>query len=166
MLLSLDISIKDLPKSFKSREEQLDPFKGVWAFREPCSGIDENLDDAVKRDYMKKRAHKPDFFRPTLIHLNARYDRASKAWYTKSAGEIFTQNAKRQAHPSMIPMEFLSESPENSEVHTNSIPIILGLDVTGSMGIFAPNSSEKGLPKLMGGIIQGGVPDRHYFSWE
>jgi hypothetical protein len=49
----------------------------------------------------------------TRYDIDARYDRASKAGYgTKSAGEIFTQNAKRQAHPSMNPNGISFRNPE------------------------------------------------------
>jgi hypothetical protein len=96
----------------------------------------------------------------TRYDIDARYDRARKAGYgTKSAGEIFTQNAKRQAHPSMIPHGVAFRESRDSEVHPHSVPIILGLDVTGSMGHIPYELIREGLPKLMGGIIQGGVPD-------
>ncbi|HCN49853.1 MAG TPA: hypothetical protein DIT10_12300 [Chryseobacterium sp.] len=96
----------------------------------------------------------------TRYDIDARYDRASKAGYrTKSAGEIFTQNAKRMAHESMNPYGVSFRESRDSEVHPHSVPIILGLDVTGSMGHIPHELIREGLPKLMGGIIQGGVPD-------
>jgi hypothetical protein len=96
----------------------------------------------------------------TRYDIDARYNRASKAGYgTKSASEIFTQNAKRKAHESMNPYGISFRESRDSEVHPHSVPIILGLDVTGSMGHIPHELIREGLPKLMGGIIQGGVPD-------
>ena len=96
----------------------------------------------------------------TRYDFGARESRAKKVGYaSKSAGEIFTQNALRMAHESMNPNGVLFREARDSEVHPNTVPIILGLDITGSMGHIPHELIKEGLPKLMGGIIQGGVPD-------
>ncbi|MBE8727389.1 hypothetical protein [Flavobacterium hungaricum] len=96
----------------------------------------------------------------TRYDFGARESRAKKVGYaSKSAGEIFTQNALRVAHESMNPNGVILREARDSEVHPNTVPIILGLDVTGSMGHIPHELIKEGLPKLMGGIIQGGVPD-------
>lgn len=96
----------------------------------------------------------------TRYNVGARDARAKKEGYGfKSASEIFTQNAKGTAHESMNPNGILFREARDSSVHPNTVPIILGLDVTGSMGHIPHELIKEGLPKLMGGIIQGGVPD-------
>ncbi|PAM95987.1 hypothetical protein B4N84_05425 [Flavobacterium sp. IR1] len=96
----------------------------------------------------------------TRYDLGARLSRAEAAGYgKKSASEIFTQNSLRMAHESMNPNGVVFREARDSEVHPNTVPIILGLDVTGSMGHIPHELIKEGLPKLMGGIIQGGVPD-------
>lgn len=96
----------------------------------------------------------------TRYDLGARLSRAEAAGYgKKSASEIFTQNSLHMAHESMNPNGITFREARDSEVHPNTVPIILGLDVTGSMGHIPHELIKDGLPKLMGGIIQGGVPD-------
>lgn len=96
----------------------------------------------------------------TRYDFGARESRAKKVGYaSKSAAEIFTQNALHMAHESMNPNGVIVREARDSEVHPNTVPIILGLDVTGSMGHIPHELIKEGLPKLMGGIIQGGVPD-------
>lgn len=96
----------------------------------------------------------------TRYDLGARLSRATAAGYGfKSASEIFVQNQLGLAHESMNPNGITFREARDSEVHPNTVPIILGLDVTGSMGHIPHELIKDGLPKLMGGIIQGGVPD-------
>lgn len=96
----------------------------------------------------------------TRYNIDDRSSRAKAAGYaSKSMNEIFTQNAERKAHESMNPNGITFREARDSAIHPNSYPIILGLDVTGSMGHIPHELVKEGLPKLMGGIIEGGVPD-------
>lgn len=96
----------------------------------------------------------------TRYNLSDRSVRAKASGYgSKSVDDIFTQNKERKAHESMNPNGVTFREARDSEVHPNSFPVILGLDVTGSMGHIPHELVKEGLPKLMGGIIEEGMPD-------
>lgn len=84
------------------------------------------------------------------------YDNASRA----TAHTIFTQTTKRQIHEEMNPSNIKSfRESRDSEVHPNTVPIQLYLDVTGSMGDIPIHLIKEGLPKMISTLIQKGVPD-------
>lgn len=83
----------------------------------------------------------------------------SMGYFSKSADEIFTQNRKRQIHESMTPSKALLREARDSEAHPQSVPIIVALDVTGSMGRIPNYLVKDGLPNMVGGIIQKGILD-------
>lgn len=90
--------------------------------------------------------------------LSSRSIRAKSLGYdTKSAGEIFKQ---RSINNAMNPSGIVVRESRDSAEHPNSVPIILALDVTGSMGSVPHHMVKEGLPTIMGTIIQnGGIPD-------
>ncbi len=96
----------------------------------------------------------------TRYNLDDRILRAKAAGYSsKTINDIFTQNKEKRVHESMNPNGVLFREARDSGVHPFSFPIILALDVTGSMGHIPHELVKEGLPKLMGGIIEEGLPD-------
>lgn len=83
----------------------------------------------------------------------------SLGYHKKSLDQIFEQNQKRVIHESMEPKKALIRESRDSDNHPNSVPIILALDVTGSMGRIPHYLVKDGLPNMMGNIIQRGVLD-------
>ncbi len=89
--------------------------------------------------------------------ISSRRVRAFDAGYhTKSKEEIFTN---RKICESMIPTGVKIRESRDSDEHPNSVPIIIGLDVTGSMLTVPHFLVKDGLPKLMEKIMEAGVPD-------
>lgn len=78
---------------------------------------------------------------------------------TKLRDEIFTQNIKRRIHESMSPKNFKIREARDSDEHSTTLPVILALDLTGSMGHIPHSLIRDGLPKLMSNIIQHGFND-------
>jgi hypothetical protein len=89
-----------------------------------------------------------------------RFSRSMSSGYTtKSANDIFTQNKLRMSHAEMNPSGVTIRESRDSDEHPMSIPIIVALDVTGSMGRIPHDLVKVGLPNMMGGIIEHGIPD-------
>lgn len=83
----------------------------------------------------------------------------SLGYKTKSVHEIFTQSTEKRIHESMVPAKALLRESRDSDTHPNSFPIIFALDVTGSMLGIPLHLVQEGLPKIMSGIMEVGVPD-------
>jgi len=78
------------------------------------------------------------------------WKRASKATAGKRTEEIFTSSGM---HPSLNPYGVTRES-RDSLVNPNSNAIIIGLDVTGSMGMIADTMAREGLGTLVEEILK------------
>lgn len=96
----------------------------------------------------------------TSYSVSSRVSRAtSEGYFTKSANQIFTQNLKREIHESMDPKNIKIREARDSATHPNTLPIIIALDVTGSMREIPHSLIKDGLPNIMDGIIQRGIKD-------
>jgi hypothetical protein len=70
--------------------------------------------------------------------------------------EIFKN---KNLNTAMNPYGVLVRESRDSAEHPNSFPIVLGLDVTGSMGSIPNFLVKKGLPAIMDKIMKGGEKD-------
>lgn len=70
----------------------------------------------------------------------------------------FKQVDEKKIHDLMNPYGVIRES-RDSENHPNAIPVIIVLDVTGSMGQIPKMFLASGLPTLFSKLIQAGVED-------
>lgn len=78
----------------------------------------------------------------------------SRVHSTKSTHEIFKQ---RNVNSAMNPYDLGIRESRDSEEHPESYPIIIALDVTGSMGSIPTFLVKEGFPNLMDRIIKGGI---------
>ena len=81
------------------------------------------------------------------MRRSAKYEKASME-------EIFTQTTMDEK---MNPMGAIRECCENEE-HPDTLPIIIGLDVTGSMGHVPAHLIKNDFPEVMKKILDEGVP--------
>jgi hypothetical protein len=96
----------------------------------------------------------------TVYSETSRAARAEAAgYYTKSRDEIFVQQKERRMHDSMDPKKARLRESRDSSIHPFSVPIIIALDVTGSMRTIPHQLVKDGLPKLMQSIMQKGIKD-------
>ena len=84
------------------------------------------------------------------------YEDLSRTYSTKSQSQIFASNMVSTMNPKDLTFRECRDTPG---VHENSVPIIVGLDVTGSMGSIPENLIKNKLGKLMELLINNGVKD-------
>lgn len=84
---------------------------------------------------------------------------AAQCYDTAPVHKTFIQTNLGRVHESMDSSKVIFREARDSENHPRSLPIILALDVTGSMGMIPRQLIASGLPTLMGKITQTGCPD-------
>lgn len=82
-------------------------------------------------------------------HVYAQTQRSNAG---KSTDQIFTQNTLRKIHKDLDPMGVKVRESRDSSVNPESTPVIVGVDVTGSMGYLAEAIAHDGLGTLFGEI--------------
>jgi hypothetical protein len=93
------------------------------------------------------------------------YDRSlaraasTRHYLSNDINVMFTQQKERKAHETMLPSNALVRECRDSDAHPKAFPVILTLDVTGSMRQIPHSLIQKGLPTLMGGLTERGVND-------
>lgn len=78
---------------------------------------------------------------------------------TKSSNDIFIQNNLKIVHNTMNPKGITFRECRDSINHPNSFPIILTLDVTGSMRKIPQDLIKDGLPNIMSNLLDKGIND-------
>jgi len=90
----------------------------------------------------------------------ASYSTINRASYSKtisnfSQREIFSS----KLHQTMDSKNVTLREARDSEAHPITIPIIIGLDVTGSMGFIPEHIIKHGLTTIVEGLLEAGVKD-------
>jgi len=87
-------------------------------------------------------------------------DRVLRSSYsTKSTDDIFHHTKSDTVSNEMSPEHLVLRESRDSEEHPNSIPVMIALDVTGSMSTIPNHMVREHLPKLMTTMLKHELPD-------
>lgn len=89
---------------------------------------------------------------------NDAYSSLKKDYSTKSTSQIFT---KKTLSSDMSPKGVAFRESRDSDLHPNSLAVMVALDETGSMGAIPSILVKEKLGSLMTTLIKHGVPDAH-----
>ena len=99
----------------------------------------------------------------TSYSIDSRSVRSATLGYAattvESIHKVFVQKTKGEAHESMRSQGIVLREARDSDVHPNTYPLILAMDMTGSMHDIPVMLIKDGLPKIVSQIIQRGVKD-------
>lgn len=79
----------------------------------------------------------------------------AQGFHSKPIEEVLSS----RLHADMNPMNVGIRESRDSDEHPNSLPIILGLDLTASMGFVPQELLRDGLPNIMGKLMEIGIAD-------
>ncbi len=78
---------------------------------------------------------------------------------SQSFNQTFEQQKLGHIHESMDPKNALLREARDSEQFPNSVPVIAGLDITGSMDFIPEHMIKDGIPTLISSLHENGVTD-------
>lgn len=91
-------------------------------------------------------------------NFSSRSIRSLDSGYNKVTADNVTQTfVQRMTHETLDPKGVIVRESRDSEEHPNSLAILIGIDVTGSMGMVPAKLISDGMPTIIGHIFAAGI---------